>query len=323
MPLQADTSQIKTVDTNNKIILDSSRSAPEAVREVDLSGRTIESIPENKVQEIKAPEEKVEVPKNPDQEARKLYLQAEKAKRKAAENLKKSEDSLKKAEAFEKAISLAQSGEDPTAVLLAAELDPVKFYRDMTAFALSDKAKKPEDPVQKELREHKERLDKYAKDLEVQATTIKQKEDLAAHNEVIKSAVIPLLNENPQKYETILLEYGANAAVEVYKAVWEIYQETGKARKFSEVADEMEKYWSDKVESGLNSASKLERFKNRFAQQTHSEPLRNPFNEQKDTSNRSPTLSNKQSIAPIKQNATKTFKSRDERMEEILKKFGG
>lgn len=312
---------VRTVDAQgNQISLDTKEAAP--IKTVDSIGRSIDHTDaprdSQEAQAIQELEKAEEVPKNPDAEARKLFLQAQKAKRRADESEKKASASLAKAEAFERAISLAQSGEDPTAVLTAAGLDPIKFYQNMTTYALSDK-NKTEDPVKKELREHKERLDKYAADLEVQANTIKSKEEAAAHNQVITQTVIPMLQANADKYETLLMEYGANTAIEVYKTVWEIYQSTGKARKFEEVADEMEKYWSDKVEAGIINASKMKKFQNRFSQ-SNSETSRNASQDHQDIPTRSPTLSNKQVSQPLKKSSH--YQTRDERVAEIMKKFG-
>lgn len=323
MPLQNDSAKpVRTFDTNgNLVATENNEAAP--IKNVDSIGRTIDSLPKYAVdapedsQEAAATKELEKSSTTPDADARKLFLQAQKAKRRADDMEKKASASLERATAFDKARALAESGEDPTALLNAAGLDPIKFYQNMTNYALSDKAK-VEDPVQKELREHKERLDKYSKDLEMQANSIKEKEDMAAHNQVISSTVIPMLNANPDKYETLLMEYGPNAAVEVYKTVWEIYKETGKARKFDEVADEMEKYWSDKVESGINNALKLKKFQNRFSQSSNET---NRYQSDQKENNRSPTLSNKQNTTPLK-NSAKNYQTRDERVAEILKKFG-
>lgn len=325
MPISVDNSNpVRTVDARGNIISTETNGAAE-IKTVDRQGRLLDS-----ELAVDAPAESQEAkdtaklegtePKNPDAEARKLFLQAQKAKRRADELEKKAGASLVKAEAFDKAVSLAQSGEDPTAVLTAAGLDPIKFYQNLTKYALDPTKNKVEDPVQKELREHKERLDQYAKDLEVQATSIKDKEEMAAHNAVITSEVIPMLNSNPEKYETLLMEYGPNAAVEVYKTVWEIFQTTGKARKFEEVADEMEKYWSDQVESGINNALKLKKFQNRFAQ-TNNETNRNSQSDQTDTTNRSPTLSNKHNNSvTLKKPSSNVFQTREERIAEIMKR---
>ena len=331
MPIQSNSSNpVRTVDASGNLVsTDTNGAAP--IKTVDTQGRIIENTDAAATEAIQSAEQAVtgaQTPPTeageagkPDAEARKLFLEAQKAKRRADEMEKKAQSSLARAEAFDKAVALAQSGEDPTAVLSAAGLDPIKFYQNMTTYALTEKGK-PEDPVQKELREHKERLDKYAKDLEVQANSMKEKEEMAAHNQVISTNVIPMLNANPERYETLLMEYGPNAAVEVYKTVYEIYQQTGKARKFDEVADEMEKYWADKVESGLNNALKLKKFQNRFTQAS-SEPTRNQQSDHQDTSNRSPTLSNKHNTTPLKSNNTQSkVLTREERVAEILKKHG-
>jgi hypothetical protein len=196
---------------------------------------------------------------------RREYLEIQRLKRLVSDKEKKAASSLKQAEAFEKAKAAAESGEDPTAILKAAGLDPVRFYQRLTDYALSGKGVKEEtDPVKRELAEHKTRLAQYEKDLKEQATKFAEKEDMAAKNEVIRTAVIPLLQQNTEKYETILLHYGANAAIEVFKNVWDIFEKTGTTRTFAEVADEMEAYWSEQVAKNLETVSKTKKFGGRF-----------------------------------------------------------
>jgi hypothetical protein len=334
MPLQSDpTRPVRTYNSDGRVI---STESAIPIKNVDSVGREVQkdaqSVAEQAADQagIKVSPEIEEKPKDEakeekitEKDVRKEYLEAQRIKRKAIEMEKKAETNLKRAEAFDKARSLAESGEDPTAILKAANLDPVKFFQEMTKYAISDKGKKEEtDPVKRELKEHQERLDKYAKDLEVQAKTIKEKEELAAHNEVISTKVVPILQNNPEKYETLLLEYGNNAAVEVYKTVWDIYQQTGKARSFEEVADEMESYWQNKVEEGINNALKLRKFRDRFGAQSGQGASDDKSKEQYEIPKRSQTLSNKHSASPL---INKTSKNRvltkDERVAEILKKF--
>lgn len=315
MPIQVDsTLPHKTIDPSGKVTVDTKGAPP--IKEVDSNNRLYKPLTTEeivaKTDAATAPKteqteqtETKEEPKNQEAEARKLFLNAQKAERKAKEMEKQAKAGLDKAQAIEKAIALTQSGEDPTALLKAAGLDPIKFYKDMTSYALKPE-QKPMDPVQKELADHKARLDEYAKNLEVQANTIREKEELASHNHKITTEVIPVLQKNPDKYEALLTEFGANAAVEVYKALWDRYQQLGHTNDdngnpltFERVADNMEAYWEKQIESGLIAASKLKKFANRFAQQpanTQETAVKNV----QETPNRSFTLSNQQnqSVAP-------------------------
>ena len=334
MPMQADiTRPIRTLDTNGKIIATETEGKAAEIKTVDKQGRQFDPIDVSKIDnplgEIKnetvasatATEQKTDEVKNTDGEARKLFLQAQKAERKAKEMEKKAKEGLAKAEAIEAAIKLTESGSDPTALLKAAGVDPIKFYKDMTTYALSDKGK-PEDPVQKELREHKERLDKYAKDLEVQASTIKQKEDIAMHNQAISTQVIPFLQQNADKYEALIMEYGANAAVKVYEAVWEKYQADGTVISFKDAADFMENYWSEQIESGIKNASKMKKYQKLFAQQQDAATQEKP-NVQQETPNRTVTLSNKQSATTVSPSRPvfNRQQTREERIAEIVAKY--
>lgn len=313
---QVNVPSVKTVDADGRLITANQpqQETQSNISEQSNSETTSQTQPEAK-------------PKNTEAETRKLFLQAQKADRRAKEMEKKAADNLQRAEAFDKAKSLAESGEDPTAVLIAAGLNPAKFFKDLGEWALSDK-NIVEDPTQKALREHEERLNKYAKDLEVQATTIKQKEEMAQHNTVIARDVIPLLQNNPERYETLLLEYGQNAATEVYKTLWERYQQLGHTNDdagvpltFERVADTLEEYWFNKIETGYNAASKLKKFRNKFIQQD-SEQRQQSSNDQEETPSRSFTLSN-QHITPSSANNTPydSYLDNLQRRNDILKKF--
>lgn len=321
MPIQTNESNTAeiTVDASGRTLTDV------ALPTVDARGRTVQkSELENKTTTDPKVVETTsdEVPKNADAETRKLFLQAQKAERKAKEMEKKAAEGLKKAEAFEAAREAAASGKDPLGILKAANIDPIKFYQDMTTFALKN-PEKPEDPTQKSLREHEERLDQYKKDLEVQTKTAQDKEDLASHNSIISGQVIPLITNNSEKYECLLLEYGPNAAIQVYQQVWEHYQKTGETVSFESAADALENYWFEQITSGYNSASKLKKFQSLLNQQNSNTQKLNP--EPSETPRRSGfTLSQKQSIsASPPSEPYNRYSSREERAAQILKKFGG
>ena len=214
MPIQVDSAKpVREVDTSNKPISINTNKAP-AVKTVDTNNRLFSSndasqvmneamkeTPADKAAEVV---NKQDIPANSEAEARKLFLDAQKAERRAKEMEKKAKEGLTKAQAFEKAVSLTKTGGDPGAVLTAAGIDPIKFYQDMTAQVLKEPVKK-ETAQEKTLREHEERLNEYAKNLEVQANTFKEREELAQHNAAIVKHVIPLIQNNPERYETLLL----------------------------------------------------------------------------------------------------------------------
>jgi hypothetical protein len=329
MPIDL-TQPIRTVDQRGNTI--ETKGLEKPIKTVDTRGRLIDAteiqmqtnntIPSTETSDPKTPSEGGEKPIS-EADIRKEYLAARKATKEANALNKSAKESSAKATAFENAVNLASSGGDPTAILTAAGLDPIKFYQDLTRYALSDK-NVPVDPVKAALTEHEKRLDKYAKDLEVQATTLREKEEMASHNAKITEAVIPLLTNNPEKYETLLLEYGPNAAVQVYQTVWGIYQNTGVARSFEEVASEIEDFLAEKVNAGINNASKLKRFAGRFAQ-SPSQTNSSSTIDQTENAPRSATLSNKYntSALPASNGSQAKYKqlSMDERVAAILKKF--
>lgn len=258
---------------------------------------------------------------------RREYLEAQKIKREAQDMQKKAKANLQKAQAFEHAKTMLENGEDPATVLANAGIDPIKFYQNMTKFATSEKGKQVEaDPVKRELNEHKARLDKYAKDLEDQAKTLREKEDTAIHNSIIQENVIPLLKDNSDKYEILLLHYGNQAAVEVYKNVWAFYQETGQAKSFAEAADEMEKFWSDQIGTNLEKALSTKRFKERFSTQAALGTSENNTEQNTETpKNSSITLSNSNSnhIASSSANGKYRYNGMtpEEKKAAVLKMF--
>jgi hypothetical protein len=317
MPVQADAAKpIVQINADGSYLpLDTTAPPP---RQIDNNGRDVVE-EEQQTQQTQEQPPATQTEEQTASAARKLFLQAQKAERKAKEAEKKAVTTLKKAAALEAAIKMTQDGADPTALLTAVGVDPIKFYKDMTTYALSDKAK-PEDPVQKELREHKERLDKYAKDLEVQASTIQEKENLAQHNQTISASVIPLLKATPDRWETLISEYGNQAAVTIYKAVWDRYQLDGTVVPFDQAADEIEAYWAEQVENGIKHASKMKKFQHRFAQASSDQ--RNS-SEQKETPSRSSfTLSNKSATNSTQPSSSKRAMTKEERIAEILKKHG-
>lgn len=312
-PVSTETNQAAPMKTVDSVGRDWKAAEPSAEADTEKSAETnAEAITANEGE--KAPSAA---------DVRKEWLEAQRARRRASEAEKKAKSGLERAEAIEKARALAENGEDPTALLKAAGLDPLKFYRDMTTYALSDKGKAEEtDPVKRELNEQKQRLDKYSKDLEEQAKKIQDREETAAHNKVIQEHVIPLLRDNSEQYETLLMQYGTNAAVEVYQTVWQIYQETGKARSFKEVADEMEAYWEETLHKGFENALKLKKFRSKYPLAQEAEAPASDSGPEV-TKRPSVTLSNKRSaplpVSPVK----RSYQTRDERVAEILKRHGG
>ena len=334
MPIQSD--QAKPVITiNEKGQQVATNSEYKEPKQIDTEGRPVEAFVEAQTSSVPNPtpatptpqEQEEQSPKNPELDARKLFLKAQKAERKAKENEKKSQDGLKKAEAINAAIKLTNEGGDPTAVLTAVGIDPIKWYQNMTSYALSNKDK-AEDPVKKELREHKERLDQYEKERTVMLTDMQQKEDMIAANKIISTQIIPIIQSNPEKYETILLEYGKDTAIAIFNVMKEAYdlpddqKPAGwKMPTFEEAAERLEIYWAEKVESGIIAASKLKKFSNRFAQSFSNQSNQS---EQKETPNRSSfTLSNRQSAQSAPPSKFSRNLTRDERIDLLIKQYGG
>jgi hypothetical protein len=259
-------------------------------------------------------------------ENRKTFLQAQKAARRAAELEKKAEQKAGKADAIEAALTKVSSGEDPTAILEAFGIDKIKFYKDLTAYALKPE-NKPEDPRDKKIRELEERQTQYAKEREIEVKTYKDQQEMAAHNQAIQSNVIPLITNNAEKYECLLANYGKDAAIQVYQTTLDLYykdekNEDGSPYTFEQVADQMEKYWAEFIEAGLNSASKMKRFANRFGQSPNSKQQINQSS-QTETPKRSQTLTNKQSGSPQSQthSSNRLTMTRDEYVNSIIRKY--
>ena len=325
MPIQANqNAPIRTVDSNGNTLSTANVPAAPVIKTIDTYGREIKAeakepeAPKTGAQTSEPPKEKE--PTNAD--VRKAYLDAQKTRDRALALEKKAKANLSKAEAMEKAVAAYDTGKDPTAILKAAGLDHIKFYQQMTDYALNHN-EAPEDPVQKELKEQRARLEKYEADLKADREKLQSERDTAAHNRTITDHVIPLLKDNPERFEAILTNFGRDTAVEVYKTVWEIYQKTGKARSFAEVADEMEVYWSEKIDQGIQAAYRMKKFQNRFAQSGNETKETQSNQETPKRSNI--TLSNQQTVAPLPaspQQSRKSFRSLDERTDYIRRRDG-
>jgi hypothetical protein len=310
-----------TLDASNKTI--SKTTETTSAKKLDAANRQLAESPavSPSVPSVDVPKQEEGSQPTDSSETRKLFLQAQKTKRIADADAKKASSGLAKATAIEKAIALTASGEDPTALLTAAGLDPIKFYQDLTTHILKAPPKAV-DPVQQKLQEHEERLAKYANDLEVRDATIKEREQTAAINQAITQAVIPLLQNNVDKYETMIAEYGSNAAIQIYKACEEEYIKTGTAYSFEQMADAMEEYWSKKVEDSINKVYQMKKFQNRFSAPTRTS--NDIKTERYDNNTSSKTLTNK-SISSSSNSHGDPYSglTKEERVAAILKKFNG
>jgi hypothetical protein len=347
MPLQVDHSKpVRTVDTRGKVISTDTRTAAPQ-RSIDSVGRAIKAEAARGAEELAAtnpdlkakadsggpqatPKEGGEKPKEAAKEEeqpseaklRKEWLEVQKAKRKGAEFLKMAKAKLADAEGYAEAKRKVESGDDPMALIRFAGLDPVKNYADVTKYALSDKAKQEEDPAARERREHKERLDAYEKRLAEQEAKILEREETTAKEEAIQKRVEPLLRSTPDDYECLFAQYGDGAAAKVFETTYEIWKETGQARSFKDVADELEKFYTDNIGQGIEKIVKLKKFQGRFTQvpkESSDKPQDQPEKPQ-----RSVTLSNKpHAPPPVESSENKrpdnwATMTRDERQTWIL-----
>lgn len=320
------------VDASNRPIMDSE---PSTIK-LDASNRIWQEPKEEPQPDIDAALSSETKAEDKDAAARKIYIEAQKAQRKADAATKKAKSSLSKADAFDKAVSLAQSGEDPTAILSAAGIDPIKFYRDLTTFALKT-PEKTLSPDEQRIKDKEDKLDNYLKELEEKESKLENERFNQAHSLNIKNQVVPILEANPDKYESLLAQYGNNAAIEIYQAVLDRYKLDETVVPFQEAADQIEKYWSDLHEQGINNASKMKKFKDRFKQEgqsstSHSEQYNTEQSEHtkslSETSrpSRSQTLTNKQTQQTQPQNPYRNpYKGLrgDEKAAAVLRKLGG
>lgn len=349
-PIQVDHARpVRTVDTRGNIVgTDTNRAAP--MKAVDSVGRAVQqdaarvaekaaeaAFPgntnagnegasnENAGNKSSDNDNGKESAEKTGADIRKEWLSIQKLKRSLAEKEKKAAESAARAEAFEKVRTAAESGEDPVAILKAAGLDPVKYYQHLTKYALSDKGREAaaEDPVQKQLREHKERISQYEKDVQQLRDEAKNREDLAAKNQVIQDKIIPFLKTNEGSYDCLFAEYGANTAIEVFKTWYELYEKEGTPRDLKAVADEMNEYWKETIGKGLEAAAKLPSFANRFAQAVGATSQTSNATE---TRSRSVTLSNRPSqaaLVPSSPAVRKPHETWEERAARITAQHGG
>jgi hypothetical protein len=212
-----------------------------------------------------------EKPTSKDREARALFIKAQKAERSAQARIKRAEEMTAKADKFEKALS----DPDPTAKLTALGLNPHEVYEALTKYALKQmETKEAVDPIAEMRANYDKKLQEMADTMHKQQIDATNKEN--THQEVIaiQSKFIPLLANNPEKYEA-LIEYAGNgdinqAAIYGYNQVKRIWMEnngtfpintdTNQPVTPEEIFDGLEQYHDSLTETAIKKALKMKKF---------------------------------------------------------------
>jgi len=253
-----------------------------------------------------------------DKEARKLFLKAQKAERKAQQQLKASQESIKKAEAFEK----AKEQKDLVSQLKALGLNEAEVYDALTKHALKQL---PEDPIKAKLEAQELELKKVAERLEAQQAELKKKEEAAMEATALHQLVVPVIANNPDKYETIIAYNGDDpikAAKYVYETAKTIFFEQGSAPSFEELADGLEKYHEEQTATGIERALRMKKFSARYGKAlAPSSETNDQKPVPKDDPIRNKTLTNEIAAAPTQVKSFTYTKDRDQRIKNVLSKF--
>jgi hypothetical protein len=223
--------------------------------------------------------------KQEDRDARKLYLDAQKAERKANELLKKNKERVAQADKVLDAISRSKA--DPYALADAAGFNRTEYLDSLVnSHFKASVDNKPENPVQQEVAQLKAQIAEYAderkRDNEQKLTTADQ---MAVKNH-INTVVIPLLKSDLDKYEGLLTAYSrdgvtheqqiASAAQEVINMQFSLYNDyiaKGNADcnpeeifPLASIAENLDTYHNNILESGIINTLKSKRFAKYAAQ---------------------------------------------------------
>lgn len=197
---------------------------------------------------------------NKAEESHKLAQQI-KMERKLSQKQKEAELIIAKAEAYRAAFSST----DPIDALQKLGLQPNEIYRKLTDFVLKEeKPAEPQDPIKAELADTRKKLDSYAEIQEQMKQELQTERESLMHMQAMNTTVAPIINNNPEKYETLIHMFDGNkeAAIQnVYENMYKTFLETGETYTAESAADAMEAYWSEQYQQVLDKAGKLNKFK--------------------------------------------------------------
>ena len=278
--------------------------------------------------DMPAEETKIEAPaivapaKQTDFEARKLFLAAQQAERAATQKLNEAKALAGKYTAMEQAIAK----KDYVAWVKAGGQDVSEFYQGLTKQGLE--MEKKVDPVA-EIKAQQEQTLKTVQELQNKLQT--QEERVAVSNK-IASDILPVISANPDKYDTILSMHGGNvnaAAIYVFNSAVQAFEQSGQAIPLAVVAERLEEYHTNLVETGIQTALKMKKFQSKYGVKENSngavsktsQPIAKTMTKQisQNDDEIEPVITNKQGVSKSNQFYSSTG---DAEIDAILKKHG-
>lgn len=268
-----------------------------------------------------------ETPAVPAKEARKAYLEADKARRQADRQLQEAKQRTAQAEAFERAKQTGSRIE----MLKALGEDPQRFYQELTEEALKTVAPvKEKDPVQQKV---EEAIAPYVKEAQEAKQALDRHNEMVAEANAVNTRIVPIFKTTPDTFDTLIQMTGGvnQASLYVYNVAKDIYQKTGEVHDFAKLAQTLEDFHTEQLISTINDTSKYKKIANRSTPQAQIESPQTPQQLQATPQQlanlaKSPVDPNallKRSEQPATNNRSSSWEpDPDKRRQNILKKFG-
>lgn len=252
---EATTSQFEPVNT----VIGYDQSKYEATAEEQSSQQSSQEAQE---QSSQAAEPEGQPSKSGAVEAHRL-AQLAKTERKLQQRQKEAEALIQQAEQYKGAFN----SPDLIESLEKLGLKPNEIYRKLTDHALKQgEPEKAKDPMQEELDKTRAELKSYADAQKQMQSDLQAERESMAHMQAITQHVAPVIQNNQDKYETLIDVYGGvdNVIKEVYTQMYTEYQNSGTSYTAQEAADAMEQHWYNVMIGAIAKTKNLNKFKHYF-----------------------------------------------------------
>jgi len=219
-------------------------------------------------------------------QARQKLIAAQKAERIANDQAKKSREMFEKATKYEEA--LAKAKEDPYAIPTALGLNPDAYVDSLVKKMADDLVKTT--PEQKRIAELEAKLAKQAEEYGGYIAEQKQQQltaqEIKAETELFQSQILPLITENKDKYESLILSKGDETKAGIYvwetmKAIWNenvdpndptkcnhpLFTDVAPADRFRVAMEGLNDIEEKALEAAIILTSKSKKFSKYYAQQ--------------------------------------------------------
>ena len=186
-----------------------------------------------------------------------------KTERRLAQKAKEAEEVIKRAES----IKAAFQEPDLVQALQKVGVNPKEAFNKLMEYSLKE-TQPPKTPEQIAKDDMESRLKSYEEKLNNVTSTLEEERTMAAHQSAMTNYVAPVINANPEKYETLISIYGnsENVIKEVYSQMYNEFINSNGKNKYTaeETADALEAHWSEQFKTSLSAAQKLKKYSHYF-----------------------------------------------------------